>query len=1019
MNPKVLKSIAIAVFTATALNAQSVGVSATGTTPDQSAMLDVSSTEKGFLAPRMSEAQRGAIASPAEGLIVFQTDGADAGLWIYNGSWVRLSDTLQKGEQGIQGPAGEDGATGPAGEDGATGPAGEDGATGPAGEDGSSIIWKGTATTAPLSPIKNWAYYNSDDGKSYIHTGEEWVVMTQDGTGDLYALKTNLADSTSAVRTDLATKVALTDSTAQVRSEIPSITALATKQSVIDSTSAVRTALDLKAPLASPIFTGVAIASQNLAVKNGNTSAGGIEIYEDSDDGTEKLTITAPALGADYTLTLPADDGDASQVLTTDGSGALSWTTAAAPNWANPGTIGSGSASSGAFTTLTASSTLGVTGNATVGGTLTTTGTLTSGTDGTDGSLAIYSEQGGTDYTYTIQPNVTATQDVTLTLPADDGDASQVLTTDGSGALSWATAGGLTNFTETAYIYSSRAGAKLVADNGSETVVDIVLSPKGNGGILAQQSDGTTAGGNNRGGNVVDLQQSRTAATQVAAGYASVISGGIDNSSTGPYAVVAGGQRNTAGQNAAVLGGDNNQATGNTSTIGAGYGNKASGYYSVTGGGHYNDAQGYCATVSGGQSNKARGSHSVALGFGNNASSMGETVLGLNATEVVGDSATNTATDRLLVVGNGNAWNDRSDALTLLKNGNMTVAGTLTSGAVTYPNTIGTDGYILTTHTNGTATWEAAAAGGATQLTGLSDVGTATATSGHLLVADGSDWDNVAMSGDATLANTGALTIAPSAVELTMMADITRGSMIIGNATADPTLLDASGNGKIIVGDGNDISSVSISGDATLANTGALTIATDAVDGTDISLASEATGDVMYFNGTDWIRLGKGADGEVLTLASGVPTWAAGATEPDFGMYSVGASGTYTKLQINAASPSSSYQRGISTSGTAITLNAGKLYEFSATLQPYNFSDDNVHEYRFYDVTNSTTLGSGVYWGNPNGAGTRIGNYTTQPILFMIRPTTNIEVELRQTMRIPADATQPAIYGTVTVKEIR
>lgn len=38
-----------------------------------------------------------------------------------------------------------------------------------------------------------------------------------------------------------------------------------------------------------------------------------------------KVSIVAPALAANYTLTLPADDGAASQVLSTNGSGTLSW----------------------------------------------------------------------------------------------------------------------------------------------------------------------------------------------------------------------------------------------------------------------------------------------------------------------------------------------------------------------------------------------------------------------------------------------------------------------------------------------------------------------------------------------------------------------------------------------------------------------------------------------------------------------------------------------------------------------
>jgi predicted heme/steroid binding protein len=50
-----------------------------------SALFQMDSTTKGFLPPRMTAAQRGAIASPAQGLIVYQTDGV-IGLYIYSNS---------------------------------------------------------------------------------------------------------------------------------------------------------------------------------------------------------------------------------------------------------------------------------------------------------------------------------------------------------------------------------------------------------------------------------------------------------------------------------------------------------------------------------------------------------------------------------------------------------------------------------------------------------------------------------------------------------------------------------------------------------------------------------------------------------------------------------------------------------------------------------------------------------------------------------------------------------------------
>jgi hypothetical protein len=56
-----------------------------GATLTASSILDIQSTTKGFLPPRMTNAQRTAIASPAVGLIVYCTDVTE-GLWIYKSS---------------------------------------------------------------------------------------------------------------------------------------------------------------------------------------------------------------------------------------------------------------------------------------------------------------------------------------------------------------------------------------------------------------------------------------------------------------------------------------------------------------------------------------------------------------------------------------------------------------------------------------------------------------------------------------------------------------------------------------------------------------------------------------------------------------------------------------------------------------------------------------------------------------------------------------------------------------------
>ncbi|MBK9248679.1 MAG: hypothetical protein IPM69_11325 [Ignavibacteria bacterium] len=52
-------------------------------------------------------------------------------------------------------------------------------------------------------------------------------------------------------------------------------------------------------------------------------------------------------------------------------------------------------------------------------------------------------------------------------------------------------------------------------------------------------------------------------------------------------------------------------------------------------------------------------------------------------------------------------------------------------------------------------------------------------------------------------------------------------------------------------------------------------IADNGVDGTKIALGSDAAGDIMYHNGTDYIRHPIGNNGEILSVNSGVPVWTA------------------------------------------------------------------------------------------------------------------------------------------------
>ena len=119
---------------------------------------------------------------------------------------------------------------------------------------------------------------------------------------------------------------------------------------------------------------------------------------------------------------------------------------------------------------------------------------------------------------------------------------------------------------------------------------------------------------------------------------------------------------------------------------------------------------------------------------------------------------------------------------------------------------------------------------------------------GNILVGDGTDINSVAVSGDVALANNGTVTISDNAVTNAKLTDMTQGTVKVGGASNAPTDLDASGDGQILVGDGTDINSVAVSGDATLASDGTLTLKSGIVSSSVLSSATQGTA-VLTTNG--------------------------------------------------------------------------------------------------------------------------------------------------------------------------
>ncbi|MDY8134887.1 C1q-like domain-containing protein [Aquimarina sp. 2201CG5-10] len=269
------------------------------------------------------------------------------------------------------------------------------------------------------------------------------------------------------------------------------------------------------------------------------------------------------------------------------------------------------------------------------------------------------------------------------TLPAQDGSANQVMTTDGSGNVSW------------------------ITNSASSTGLEQITEGSNTGWRLAGRDPAYYG---DIGSNAVDLSISEFAST--------------DSGATGLYAVAIGQRVKASGDNSIAIG-DAVEAS-NTYATAIGYGNTASGYRSFAAG----------------ESNTASASSSVAIGNGSTASGRasvalgrGTTALGTNATSTGfftnaeshtsfalgryniggGTSDSWVATDPLFEIGNGSSSANTSNALTILKNGNTQLNGSLTidgdnagAGArYTLPAQDGTANQVMTTDGSGNISWTA------------------------------------------------------------------------------------------------------------------------------------------------------------------------------------------------------------------------------------------------------------------------------------------------------------------------
>jgi phage-related tail fiber protein len=180
------------------------------------------------------------------------------------------------------------------------------------------------------------------------------------------------------------------------------------------------------------------------------------------------------------------------------------------------------------------------------------------------------SATGDASWSVTFDGSANATSSLTLTSVNSNigtyGSSTQIptFTVDAKGRITAATmvdidVGGsdLYYFEETISETGINASVPIAALTSTYTAfadVDVVIGPKGAGSFATDIADATSAGGNKRGANAVDLQVARSSATMVASGSKSIILGGENNTSSGTHAISAGFNNTASGNYSTALG---------------------------------------------------------------------------------------------------------------------------------------------------------------------------------------------------------------------------------------------------------------------------------------------------------------------------------------------------------------------------------------------------------------------------------------------------------------------------------